>query len=83
MNTPKPVHTFPDGSQRPLQSNPLKAIKDHCRYGCCMGDMESWKECNITTCILHPFRMGTNPYRKKREMTPEQKAVLVERLHSK
>jgi hypothetical protein len=29
------------------------------------------KECTVKTCALHPFRMGKNPYRAKRVMSPE------------
>jgi len=28
------------------------------------------KECTVKTCALHPFRMGKNPYRAKRVMSP-------------
>ena len=68
------------------QTSPLKAIKAYCRNICCLvgegndGAMEAWKNCDIKECQLHPFRMGTNEFRKKREVTPEQKSALVKRM---
>ena len=66
-----------DTSQK---TSPLKAIKQYCRSQCCCDDMESWKECSITTCQLHPFRMGKNPFRKKRELTEVQRKAIADRL---
>jgi hypothetical protein len=42
--------------------------------------MEAWKHCNIEDCQLHPFRMGKNPFRKKRELTDKQRQAIAERL---
>ena len=76
-------HTFPDGTKRKLQTNPVKAIRDHCKWVCCQvstdnpGSTEAWKECNITTCTLHPFRNGTNPHRS-RVLTDEDRRRLSE-----
>lgn len=58
----------------------LKAIKIHCRTNCCCDDMDSWKNCVITECQLHPFRMGKNPFRKKRELSDEQRQAIADRL---
>ena len=58
----------------------LKAVKEHCKNTCCCGDMESWKNCTIKECMLWPFRMGKNPFRKKREMTGAQRTAAAERL---
>ena len=64
----------------------LKAIKEHCRSHCCAvgpgndGAMDLWKNCTSTDCQLWPFRMGTNPFRKKREMTDEQRKEAGERM---
>ena len=68
------------------QKSPLKAIRDFCKYDCCLvsadnaGAMEAWKECEITTCPLNSFRLGKNPFRKRREMTDEQRQKIAERL---
>ena len=66
-----------DTSQK---TSPMKAIKLFCRDQCCNNDMDSWKNCTITDCQLHPFREGKNPFRKKREMTDEQRQAIAERL---
>jgi hypothetical protein len=38
------------------------------------------RDCTITTCPLHPFRLGKNPFRK-RELTEEQRREIGERLN--
>ena len=53
-----------------------RAIKIHCK-GCC-GDQQV-EGCEIPDCVLYPFRLGKNPYRTKRVMSEEQKAILRER----
>lgn len=59
----------------------LKAIRAKC-LDCC-GEMPSVvRECEITACALHPYRMGSNPFRKKRELSDEQREALAERLAS-
>jgi hypothetical protein len=60
-------------------TSPLKAIRAKC-LDCSNG---SWKEvelCPCKTCDLWAFRFGKNPYRKKREMTEEQRAAACARL---
>lgn len=59
-------------------TSPAKAIRAFCID--CVGTANEVKQCNCTKCALHPFRMGKSPYRKKRPMTEEQKAVQCERL---
>lgn len=59
--------------------SPLKAIRAKCLD--CSGDyINEVRECPITDCPLYPFRMGKNPFRKKREITEEQKAEMVKNL---
>lgn len=57
----------------------LKAIRAKC-LDCCGGMPSEVRECHITGCALHPYRMGTNPFRKKRQLTDEQREALAERL---
>ena len=38
--------------------SPLRAIKLFCKLHCCVGDMESWKNCTITDCLLYRYRLG-------------------------
>lgn len=58
---------------------PMKAIRAKC-LDCCCDQREEVKLCTAQNCPLHPFRMGKNPYKAKRELTAEQKAELTERL---
>lgn len=57
----------------------LKAIKKHC-LDCCCFQRDEVKYCPCTSCNLWPFRLGKNPYRKKRELTEEQKLAVKERM---
>lgn len=58
---------------------PLKAIKQFC-FECCGESKSEVKRCCSANCPLKPFRLGKNPFRKGREMTPEQKEQAKERL---
>lgn len=60
-------------------TNPVKAIRAKC-LDCCCGSAEEVKLCTCAYCALHPFRLGKNPYRTKREYTEEQKAAMVAQL---
>ena len=51
--------------------NPLRAIREKCLDCSCQQPIEV-KECTVATCALYPFRLGKNPYRAKRVMSPEQ-----------
>jgi hypothetical protein len=44
--------------------NPVKAIRARC-LDCCCGDKSEVRKCVATDCSSWPFRMGTNPFRKK------------------
>lgn len=49
-----------------IQKKPFKkltyklAVRGHCLQ-CCAGSPKAVKDCNITSCILHPFRLGKPP----------------------
>ena len=60
-------------------TNPVKAIRKYC-LSCMEGSYRDVELCEETECALHPFRMGKNPFRTKREMTEEQKKAAAERL---
>lgn len=66
-------------NDKKLITNPVKAIRAFC-LGCVGGNANEVKLCPAEDCELYPFRFGKNPYRTKRELTEEQKAVMVERL---
>jgi hypothetical protein len=57
----------------------LKAIREKC-LDCCGDSRKEVSECPCEKCSLHPFRFGKNPYRKKREMSEEQRINSAERL---
>lgn len=57
----------------------LKAVKNHC-LECSGYQREEVKECPRIHCNLYPFRFGKNPYRKKRQMSEEQKQAMKERM---
>ena len=61
------------------KTNPVKAIREKC-LDCCCGSSLEVKLCDITSCPIYPFRFGKNPFRQKREMTEEQRKVIVDRL---
>lgn len=57
----------------------LKAVRAKC-LDCCGYSPAEVRECAIEGCALHPFRMGKNPFRKKRVLSDEQRAEMAERL---
>ena len=60
--------------------SPLQAIKRKCLYDCCAGETMEHRECPNKSCWLYPFRLGHNPYLKKREYTEEQLKNLREHM---
>ena len=68
------------GKERREGLNPLKAIREKC-LDCMCGSPVEVKRCVCDDCPLFPFRFGKNPFRKKRELTDEQKKQLAEKLH--
>jgi hypothetical protein len=59
--------------------NPLRAIRAKC-LDCCCGSTSEVRKCVAVDCPLWAFRMGVNPFRKKRTLSAEQKREMVERL---
>ena len=68
-------------SQKFRAQNPLKAIREKC-IDCCCGDTSEVRKCIAVDCDLWPFRMGKNPFRKKRELSSEEKRERAERLRT-
>lgn len=60
-------------------TNPIKAIRKKC-LDCCCGQRIEVELCPSNDCYLWPFRRGKNPYRRKRELSEEQKEVMRERM---
>lgn len=63
----------------PEITSPLKAIRAQCT-DCSGGSINEAKKCPVTNCPLYPFRMGHNPFVKKREWTPEEREAARARL---
>ncbi len=61
-----------------METNPVKAIREHC-LDCCCGSSTEVKLCTVTKCALYPFRLGKNPYRTK-VLSEEQKEEARKRL---
>jgi len=59
--------------------NPVKAIRENCLF-CCNGSSNEVSLCLVSTCPLHEWRFGKNPYRTVRKMDDEQKKALADRL---
>lgn len=60
--------------------SPLKAIKTFCVEECNCGNYNYAKTCIDIKCPLYSFRLGKNPFRKKREYTNKQLEELRKRL---
>jgi hypothetical protein len=58
---------------------PLKAIREKC-LDCCCGNAAEVRKCVATDCALWPFRMRTNPFRKKRALSTVERRERAERL---
>ena len=56
-----------------------KAIRLKC-LDCCGGSSNEVKLCTAVNCPLHPFRFGTDPYRVKTELSPEQREQRLKSL---
>lgn len=68
-----------DGYKGETITRILKAIRQKCLR--CSGDSSTEvKHCNVPKCELYPFRTGKNPYRRKREMTDEQREKISNRM---
>lgn len=61
------------------KTNPVKAIRDKC-LDCCAGQAEEVRLCHLERCALWPFRFGKNPFRKRVELTDEERQKRAERL---
>lgn len=60
-------------------TSPLKAIRAKC-LDCSVYDYSEVRNCYIKKCPLYPFRMGKNPFRKKREISDEERERLASQL---
>jgi hypothetical protein len=61
------------------EKNPLKALQARC-LDCCCGQPSEVRKCVSVECPSWPFRMGVNPFRRKRELTAKQRQAMAARL---
>jgi hypothetical protein len=57
----------------------LQVIRAKC-MDCCVEQADEVRKCTAITCPNWPYRMGSNPFRAKRQLSDEQRTALVERL---
>lgn len=62
-------------------TNVLRAIKLKC-LDCSTYNINEIKECPVKNCPLYPFRLGKNPFRKKKELSEEERNKLSERMRN-
>ena len=62
-----------------MNLTPMKAIRAKC-LDCSGGNPNEVKLCPVEKCSLYPFRLGKNPYSKRREYTEEEKEKFSEYL---
>ena len=55
------------------------AIRAKC-LECCNRSPTEVRRCGMIDCALWPFRMGTNPYRERRQVSDEQRQAASERF---
>lgn len=65
----------------PATGSALKAIRAKC-LDCAGGMPSEVRECQISRCALHPFRMGKRPKKAGQSLPAEAKAALLARLGS-
>jgi len=52
--------------------NPLKAIRAKC-IDCCCGNSTEVRKCVAVDCALWPFRLSSNPFRKRIALSESEK----------
>ena len=58
--------------------SPLKTIRENCLK--CNGTSNEVKLCCVESCVLRPYRFGTDPRRKHTAISEEKKSELAQRL---
>jgi hypothetical protein len=69
----------PEPSPELATASALKAIRAKC-LDCAGGMPSEVRECQISRCALHPFRMGKRPKKARQGLPAEAKAALLARL---
>jgi hypothetical protein len=61
---------------------PIQSIRKYC-LDCSNDQPKEVRYCNFESCALYPFRLGTNPNYKKKELTEEEKKKLSDRFNKR
>lgn len=59
--------------------SPIEVIRARC-LDCCAGSVAEVRYCTVRKCPSWPFRMGTSPWRAKRQVTEEDRQRLAQQL---
>ena len=57
--------------------SPLKAVRRKC-IECAGGSADSAAKCKMYSCPLWDYRFGTNPYKKERNISEDERKMLKE-----
>jgi len=68
-------------TQKFRAKTPLKALRARC-LDCCCGDASEVRKCTATDCASWPFRLRTDPFRKKATLSDDEKRRRADRLRS-
>lgn len=52
----------------------LKAVRKNCLE--CSGEVTMVRDCTVTRCPLFPYRMGKDPFKKKRVLSESHRKAL-------
>lgn len=76
MNTYEKEHNRILEKQKKGENIPLlKVIRHYCLH--CCGYYEGvTKTCTADDCVLHPYRMGRNPFLKRKKLSQKQLTAL-------
>jgi len=70
-----------DGTREGKKITPLNSIRAYCLW-CCCESKKDVRQCSAKCCTLYPFRLGKNPFQKRKELTVEEKQKISNRLRS-
>ena len=59
-------------SEKFRAQNPLRALRARC-LDCCCGDASEVRKCVAVDCPSWPFRIARNPFRKRVQLSAEEK----------
>jgi len=70
-----PFYKYRMGRGRPS----VKLIRKYCLF-CMSGSYQAINECNSKTCVLRPFRLGTNPNYQLSDNERERRSIRMGNL---